>query len=52
MATQPTDAIEVFYSYSHKDDELRDQLETHLAMLKREGVIKGWHDRRIVAGTE
>jgi hypothetical protein len=51
-ATQPIRAIEVFYSYSHKDEELRDQMETHLAMLKREGVIRGWHDRRIISGQE
>jgi tetratricopeptide (TPR) repeat protein len=49
---QPPNAVEVFYSYSHKDEELRDQLENHLSMLKREGVIKGWHDRRISAGQE
>ncbi len=52
MATEPTNAIELFYSYSHKDEDLRDQLEEHLAMLKREGVIKGWHDRRISGGRE
>ncbi len=52
MATQPTQAIEVFYSYSHKDEGLRDQLETHLTMLKRKGTIEGWHDRRISAGRE
>ena len=52
MSTQPTAAIEVFYSYSHKDEELRDQLEEHLAQLKRDGVIKGWHDRRISGGRE
>ena len=40
----------VFFSYSHKDEALRDQLETHLAMLKRQGVILTWHDRRLVAG--
>jgi len=40
----------VFFSYSHKDEVLRDQLETHLAMLKRQGVISTWHDRRLVAG--
>lgn len=44
--------IEVFYSYSHKDEELRDKLETHLALLKRQGIITGWHDRRITAGKE
>jgi tetratricopeptide (TPR) repeat protein len=52
VATQPTTAIEVFYSYSHKDEELRDQLENHLTMLKRKGTIEGWHDRRISAGRE
>jgi tetratricopeptide (TPR) repeat protein/energy-coupling factor transporter ATP-binding protein EcfA2 len=47
---QPTGVFELFYSYSHKDEELRDELETHLSLLKRQGVIKGWHDRAIEAG--
>lgn len=42
----------VFFSYSHKDETLRDQLETHLALLKNEGLIDAWHDRRIVVGDE
>ncbi len=42
----------IFFSYSHKDEELRNQLETHLAMLKHEGAIQTWHDRRIVVGDE
>lgn len=42
----------VFFSYSHADEDLRDQLETQLAMLKRQGVIETWHDRRIGAGQE
>ena len=41
----------VFFSYSHANENLRDRLEKHLAMLKREGVIEAWHDRRIVAGS-
>ena len=41
----------VFFSYSHKDEALRDQLETHLAMLKNQGLIESWHDRRILAGS-
>jgi hypothetical protein len=40
----------LFFSYSHQDEPLRDQLETHLAMLKRQGFIETWHDRRITAG--
>lgn len=42
----------VFFSYSHADEGLRDQLEQQLAMLKRQGVIETWHDRRIGAGQE
>jgi hypothetical protein len=42
----------LFFSYSHKDEALRDKLEVHLAMLKRQGVVDTWHDRRIVAGDE
>jgi len=37
-------------SYCHTDEVMRDRLEIHLSMLKREGVIETWHDRRIVAG--
>jgi hypothetical protein len=42
----------LFYSYSHKDEGFRDQLNTHLAVLQRDGVIKPWHDRKISAGQE
>jgi len=49
MLEQP---IEVFFSYSHKDEELRGEMAKHLSILKRQGVITGWHDRRITAGDE
>lgn len=42
----------IFFSYSHKDEVLRNELEAHLALLKREGLVEAWHDRRIVAGDE
>ncbi|MEW8410581.1 MAG: toll/interleukin-1 receptor domain-containing protein [Candidatus Thiodiazotropha sp.] len=42
----------VFMSYSHTDEELRDELEKHLAGLRRQGVISTWHDRRIGPGEE
>src|SRR5205814_513347 len=42
----------LFFSYSHKDEDLRDQLEVHLAMLKHDGIIESWHDRKIPAGDE
>ena len=45
-------AATVFMSYSHKDEALRDELEVQLAMLKRQGLIEVWHDRRLVAGDQ
>jgi hypothetical protein len=42
----------LFFSYSHADELLRDQLEKHLSSLKHQGVIQSWHDRRILAGQE
>jgi hypothetical protein len=48
----PPVPLRLFYSYSHKDEAMRDTLETHLALLRHEGVIASWHDRKIVAGQE
>jgi serine phosphatase RsbU (regulator of sigma subunit) len=48
--TQP-EAVELFFSYSHNDRDLREELERHLAVLRRQGVISVWHDRQITAGT-
>lgn len=42
----------VFFSYTHADEALRDKLEIHLSLLKRQGLIESWHDRRIVAGSD
>jgi hypothetical protein len=42
----------VFFSYSHEDEDFRDALEIHLSALKRQGIIGTWHDRRIGAGNE
>jgi TIR domain len=42
----------VFYSYSHKDENMRNALDKHLSVLKRNHLIDSWHDRRIDAGSE
>jgi len=47
-----TKAVEIFYSYAHKDERLRKKLEVHLSLLKQEGLITGWYDREIRAGAE
>jgi hypothetical protein len=44
--------IEIFFSYSHRDERMRDKLEKHLSALRREQIISGWHDRKIMSGTE
>ena len=44
--------VSLFFSYSHKDEDLRNELEAHLAPLKRQGIISTWYDRRISAGSD
>jgi hypothetical protein len=48
----PGRPIEIFFSYSHRDEALRDELAKHLHLLERQGIITRWHDRRIAGGTE
>lgn len=43
-------AAKLFISYAHADEKCKDQLLTHLTMLKRDGLIEPWHDRMIMAG--
>ncbi|BAS59270.1 TIR protein [Leptolyngbya boryana NIES-2135] len=45
-------SISIFFSYSHKDEALRDKVAEHLSALKRSNVIQEWHDRLIPAGSE
>lgn len=49
---QPARHATVFFCYARKDESLRDELGSHLAALSREGVIKGWHDRKIGPGKD
>ena len=42
--------VTLFYSYAHEDEALRNELQDHLMILERRGVIKSWHDRAIIAG--
>lgn len=40
------------FSYSHADEALRNELQTHLSPLLRMGKITAWHDRCIEPGQE
>src|ERR1700755_464006 len=42
----------VFISYSHKDEDWKDQLLTKLAVLEIEDILNVWDDREIEAGTD
>ncbi len=42
--------LHIFISYSHKDEALRDQLVAHLSLLRRQGYVVIWHDRKILPG--
>ena len=48
----PAKPVRLFLASSHKDEGLRKQLEAHLSVLKRQGVIEEWHEREIEAGNE
>src|SRR6266567_4244740 len=45
-------AVEVFCSYAHEDEAWRQKLETHLSLLRRQGLVSLWHDRLISPGTD
>lgn len=42
----------LFISYSHKDEEWKDRLVSHLGVLRYEGLLDLWDDRRIRAGED
>lgn len=46
--TLPT--LTVVLSYSHKDESLRDELDAHLAVLRRLNIVETWHDRKLIPG--
>jgi hypothetical protein len=46
------DPINAFICYSHKDEELKLQLQAHLSPLRRCGLLSTWSDRQIKPGTD
>jgi len=42
--------MKIFISYSHKDDNYKVELLKQLSNLQRDGIIDGWHDRKILPG--
>ena len=50
--SSPARALELVVSYSHRDEALKNELLVHLSPLRRQGVIRAWHDRDIDAGSD
>ncbi len=44
--------LKVFYSYSHKDEEYKEDLERHLSGLRYRKLIETWCDSKIAPGTD
>jgi TIR domain-containing protein len=42
----------LFISYSHVDKKYRDSFEVHLSSMERQGLLKSWSDRELIAGSE
>jgi hypothetical protein len=47
-----TTPAKLFLSYSHDDEALLKELEKHLTLMRRQGVVAPWSDREINAGAE
>lgn len=43
--------VEVFLSYSHKDEGLMNEVRKQLIVFERERLILKWHDRMIPLGS-
>ncbi|MCP4689976.1 MAG: toll/interleukin-1 receptor domain-containing protein, partial [Desulfobacterales bacterium] len=44
--------MKIFISYSHKDEDWKDRVKSHLAVLQEQGILEIWDDRRIPPGEE
>lgn len=42
--------LNIFLSYSHKDEWLKDEMLTHLSAMRRRNSAFVWHDRKIKPG--
>lgn len=45
-------SLEVFFCYAQQNEDMRNQLEKHLRIMQRQGLIIAWNDSKIDAGRE
>lgn len=46
------ETLEVFFSYAHEDEALRNKLANHLKALERQRIISSWSGQDITAGED
>lgn len=52
-SAEPRDtSLRLFWSYAHEDRVLLEEIKKHFSVLERSGLIAGWDDRMITAGSE
>ena len=44
--------VKIFFCYAQEDEQILNQLKSHLRLLERQGLIELWYDREISAGIE
>jgi hypothetical protein len=52
MPDEQVTGARIFISYAHEDEDLKNELDKHLKVLKRSAKVEVWSDRQIVAGQE
>lgn len=51
MTNTSANQLKLFYCYAREDKALRDKLDNHLSLLKRQQQITSWYDCEISPGT-
>lgn len=52
MSNQQPKNPTIFISYSHQDEDWKNRLTTHLAVLEKQGILDFWDDRQISGGDD
>ncbi len=52
MADTSQKQVKIFTSYAHEDEELKNEMDKYLKVLKRSGKIDAWNDRALIAGQD
>jgi len=52
MPNESAARARIFISYAHEDEDLKEELDKHLKVLKRSSKVEVWSDRQLAAGQE